>query len=183
NRLYPVVYFVGITGNKTIRELASKIDREINDNTLPPMILAFLPGKDTATIKKQIADLDSKIRVRKGFRLRAIAGFREEAPVALLLSLTPETFGTCILTDGFITGDQVKKMINGNSKEILKRTLVIIDAPCHGSFYEGNGNLHIQLRERDIQHEYRVMEGNGGEEWAVKSLDEIMKFTAKRFHK
>jgi len=65
----------------------------------------------------------------------------------------------------------------------LERTSFYIDAPDKGNFFEGNGNAHMLLRDKDLQHEYRVREGKGGFEFFLSGLPGIIEFTAKRFHK
>ena len=58
-----------------------------------------------------------------------------------------------------------------------------IDAPDKGNYYEGNGNAHIILRTKEIPHEYRVREGDGGFEWYLAGLSDIINYTTNRFHK
>jgi hypothetical protein len=77
----------------------------------------------------------------------------------------------------------VEKLDSLLDKETLKRTSFFVDAPDKGSYFEGNGNLHTMLRDKDIYHEYRVREGNGGFDWFLAGLPEILQHTAKRFHK
>jgi hypothetical protein len=67
--------------------------------------------------------------------------------------------------------------------KVLERTSFYIDAPDKSSFYKGHGNAHMLLRDKDLPHEYRVREGNGGFEWFMAGLPEIINYTAKRFHK
>jgi len=60
-----------------------------------------------------------------------------------------------------------------------------------GWYYEGNGNLHMILRDRELKHEYRVREGEGGFDWMIGGFDglwfggfkEMIMFVATNFHR
>jgi enterochelin esterase-like enzyme len=127
--------------------------------------------------------IEKELRVRRGYRMRSVAGFREGAPVALALGMLPEQFGSCLLTDAVMTGQDATALLSGATRDSMRRTWLFIDAPDKGSCSEGNGNAHMILRDRNVQHEYRVREGSGGPEWSEGGFIETLKFAANRFHK
>jgi hypothetical protein len=92
-------------------------------------------------------------------------------------------FGTCILSDAYLLRESAAGALDGIDRERFKHTILYIDAPDQGHFYEGNGHAHIIMRDKDIQHEYRVREGNGGFEWFLSGLPDMIRFSAKQFHK
>ncbi|MEI7499662.1 MAG: alpha/beta hydrolase-fold protein [Bacteroidota bacterium] len=183
NRNYPVLYFVGDFQSTWKNAIASLAGQEVRDNNICPMVMVFLPAVDSSRLNLLFPLVEKHIRIRKGYRFRAIAGFREGAPIAFSLMINSEQFGSCILSDAIITKEEISALISALNQESMKKTNVFIDAPDKGLFVEGNGNAHMQFRDRDIQHEYRVREGNGGFEWALKGLPEIIQFATKRFHK
>ena len=183
NRKYPVMYCIGTFGAKQKQSIASVVNHEIEKNNTCPMLMVFLPEKDTAALKAIITQVEDQIRVRKGYKFKAIAGFENGAKSAFLIGMNEKQYGICILSDGFVDKESITGIISSGKKENLKLTSYFIDAPDKGSFYEGNGNAHMLLRDKDVQHEYRVRQGNGGFEWILTGLPEIITFSAKRFHK
>jgi len=147
------------------------------------MLVVFLPKTLLGDIKTFLPGLEEKLRIRKGYRFRALAGFREEAFDVLNASVNQEQFSACILADAFVSKDSISNLVSGMKPKALERTAFYIDAPDKGNYYEGNGNAHMLLRDKDIQHEYRVRQGNGGFTWFMSGLPEIITFTSKRFHK
>jgi enterochelin esterase-like enzyme len=183
NRKYPVIYCIGTFAAKQKQSIASVVNHEIEKNNVCPILLVFLPGKDTAALNAVITLVEEQIRVQKGYKFRAIAGFENGAKTAFQIGMNEKQFGFCILSDGFIDKESITDIMSTTTKGNLKLTSCFIDAPDKGSFYEGNGNIHMLLRDKDVQHEYRVRQGNGGFEWVLSGLPEIITFTAKRFHK
>jgi enterochelin esterase-like enzyme len=183
NRSYPALYLIGNFRESWKTDIASLIDQEIKENLICPMLVVFLPAADSTQLKVLLPLVEKQIRIRKGYRLRAIAGFREGAPIAFSMAIDPEQFGSCIMADAFLTKVEATAILIVTNRETMKRTSVFVDAPSQGQYGEGNGNVHMVLRDRDIQHEYRVREGEGGFEWFLKGLPEMIQFAAKRFHK
>lgn len=183
DRLYPVIYFAG---NFTISQqtaIAGVVNSKINKNKVCPMLLVFLPLKALTQIENALPELEAKLKIRKSYRFRAISGYQAEAIEACKIAINQEQFTACILGDAFLPDDQMKDLLSEMKPKALERTSFFIDAPDKGNFYKGNGNAHMLLRDKDISHEYRVREGNGGFEWFMHGLPEIISFAAKRFHK
>jgi len=68
-------------------------------------------------------------------------------------------------------------------KEKLKSIRFYIDCGDDDFLFEGNTQLHIQMRKLDIPHEYRMR--NGGHEWPYwrSGLVEGLKFISQSFHR
>lgn len=147
------------------------------------MLLVFLPANAFTHMETAIPELESKLRIRKGYRFRAIAGFQDEATEVCKIAISQEQFTACILSDAFLPDDLIPGLVSEMKPKALESTSFFIDAPDKGNFYQGNGNSHMILRDKDLKHEYRVREGIGGFEWFLDGLPEILAFTAKRFHK
>jgi hypothetical protein len=183
NRNYPALYLIGDFNHSQIEAVAGVVNYEIDENFACPMLLVFLPERDTTKTKMMILMAEEKMRVRQGYRFSAIGGFRNGANVALRLGVASGQFCAIMLSDGFLSEENIDELASKLYREALKRTAFFIDAPDKGNYFEGNGNLHVVLRDKDVYHEYRVREGDGGFEWFLGGLPEVVQFTAKRFHK
>ncbi len=182
DRLYPVIYFAGDFSASQQKAIVAALNNKIKKNKVCPMLLVFLPENALTHIENALPELEEKLRIRKGYRFRAIAGYEAEAPDVFKIALQ-EQFVACILSDAFLSKDLFSGLLLDMKPKILERTSCFIDAPDKGSFYEGNGNAHMLLRDKDLQHEYRVREGSGEFDWFMEGWPEIIAFTAKRFHK
>lgn len=68
-------------------------------------------------------------------------------------------------------------------KDKLKGIRFYIDCGDDDFLFEGNSQLHIQMRKQDIPHEYRTRQG--GHEWGYwrSGLAEGLKFISQSFHR
>lgn len=73
-------------------------------------------------------------------------------------------------------------LINTLPEEDLKSVRWYIDCGDDDFLYEGNSLVHIAMRKRAIDHEYRVR--NGGHNWTYwrDSLPEVLGFVSQAFH-
>ena len=182
NRLYPVLYLTGNFSEPQRISISGLVNRKIESNEVCPMLLVFLPESALVQIKMTLSQLEEIIRIRPGYRFRALAGFQDEALKVFNDAANQEQFSSCILADGFFAKDSISNLITKIKPKTLDHTALYIDAPDKGKFYEGNGNAHILLRDKDILHEYRVREGVGGFDWFLTGLPEIIVFTSNKFH-
>jgi enterochelin esterase-like enzyme len=183
DRLYPVIYIAGNFSASQQKVIAAAVDNKVKKNKVCAMLVVFLPKNTLTHIEKALPELEGKLRIRKGYRFRAIAGYQGEATDACTIAISQEQFAACILIDSFLPDDLMKDLLSEMKPKALERTSFYIDAPDKGNFFKGNGNAHMLLRDKDLQHEYRVREGKGGFEWFMNGLSETLNFTAKRFHK
>lgn len=183
DRLYPVIYFAGDFTSTQQKEIAAVADNKIRKNKVCPMLLVFLPGNSLTHIAHVLPELETKLRIRKGYRFRAIAGFQSGATEVSKIAISQEQFTACILSDAYLPDTLIPGLLAEMKPKALERTSFYIDAPDKGNFFKGNGNTHMLFRDKDLPHEYRVREGNGGFDWFLAGLPEIIAYTAKRFHK
>jgi hypothetical protein len=161
----------------------SAVDRDIEYNKICPMLLVFLPEKIAGKLNSLLPELESKLRIRPGYRFRSLAGFEAEAPDVLSAIINQEQFSSCILADPYLDKEEVKGILKAMKPEALEHTPLYISAPEKGKYYEGNGNLHMVLRDMELKHEYRVAEGEGGFDWMIGGLEEMIRFVAINFHR
>ncbi len=183
NRLFPVIYLASRFTSLQRNSIAAIVNHAIEKNTICPMLLVFLPAAALSHLNTALPSLEEKLRIRKGYRFRALAGYQAEGPAVCRGVISQEQFSSCILSDAFLAKDSISGWLPAMRSKALERTAFFIDAPANGRYYEGNGNAHMLLRDKDLPHEYRVREGEGGFDWFVAGLPEIIGFTAKRFHK
>jgi enterochelin esterase-like enzyme len=58
-----------------------------------------------------------------------------------------------------------------------------IDCGDDDFLYEGNSNLHIAMRKKEIPHEYRVRDGEHTWKYWRESLPEVLEFVSEGFHR
>ncbi|NVO18888.1 MAG: esterase family protein [Bacteroidetes bacterium] len=183
DRLYPVIYFIGELNTIQQKSIAALVGQEADDIKACPMILVFLPGAASAQFDKIMPELEQKLRIRKGYKFRALMGYQASADAVSALAIKQGQFGCCILSDGFLSVDSIAGLLSGRDPKSLESTSFYIDSPDKGNHYEGNGTAHMLLRDKDLSHEYRVRPGSGGFEWLIQGLPDIISFATKRFHK
>jgi len=183
NRLYPVIYFTGDFSVEQRKSVGASLNHEVEKYFISPMLIVFLSEHSAKQLATIMPELEEKIRIRKGYRFRAIVGFQDKASDVCKIAITEEQFVACILADGYLSKDLFSGLLSEMKPKALERTSFFIDAPDKGNYFEGNGNAHMLLRDKDLQHEYRVREGKGGFDFFMAGLPGIISFTAKRFHK
>jgi enterochelin esterase-like enzyme len=183
DRLYPVIYFAGKFTPGESRSIAAIVNQGIMSNEICPMLLVFLPENIVINLKTILPELEEELRIRPGYRFRSLAGYRDMAQEVCDIVINQEQFSSCILADAFLQKDSISSLLATMKPEALKRTPFYIDAPDKGLHYDGNGNLHMMMRDMELKHEYRVMEGAGGFVWMIGGFEEMLKFVAVNFHK
>lgn len=181
-RLYPVAYFFGDFTSTRKQELAGLAQKGMLDGTLPPMLLVFLNENETNLIDSIIPELESHYNARSGYRFRALFGFEEGGVAALKNAMLPETFTSCVLFDAPVDTNLLQEAISTN-KSAFKRTWLLISNTDTDLDYETNGMAHILLRDEDIYHEYRVVEGGRNVQVSNDRLEEAFQFTSEKIHR
>jgi enterochelin esterase-like enzyme len=183
SRLYPAIYLAGKFSPFQRKTIAASVNQEIENNTIGPLILVFLQEDDIPGLTGTIPLIEEKLRIRKGYRFRATLAYQAGELPVFTKAVNDLQFTSMILADGYLPKDGFSGFLSGISPEALKRISFYIDAPDKGNFNKGNGNAHMLLRDKEIQHKYRVREGDGGFEWFLTGLPAMITFTANRFHK
>ena len=183
SRLYPVIYFAGNFSRKEQLAVGAVLNREVLAGKAGPAILVF-PGDCTGSqLERAIPGIEAELRIRPGYRFRTLACYRAESLVPYTPVINSLPFCGCFLADSRIGPDEFAAFLPGLTPEAGKRIQFFIVAPDKGNHCEGNGNAHILLRDKEIQHEYRVREGDGGFGWLIGALPEMIGFASIRFHK
>lgn len=73
-------------------------------------------------------------------------------------------------------------LIRNSSDEKLKSVNWFIDCGDDDFLYEGNSLVHIELKKRNIPHEYRVRDGKHNWTYWRQSLPLVLEFVTKTFH-
>jgi enterochelin esterase-like enzyme len=181
NRLYPALYFSGIYTPEQRKSIAAMVNAEISENEIAPMLVVFLPEKLVNQLTAMLPGIETELRIRPGYRFRSFAGYGDAAQEVLSAIINQEQFSSCVVLDGSLQKESVLSLITSMPPETLKKTSLYIEAPDKGLYYEGNGNLHMMLRDKGLKHEYRVIEGV--EAWGHGGMEGIIKFVADNFHK
>jgi hypothetical protein len=155
----------------------------IEKNDICPMLVVFIPEKLLNQFTTILPEIEEKLRIRKGYRFRAFAGYQGAAEKVCDIVMNREQFSSCLLVDSFLEKDYISGMLSTMKPEALKKTPFFIAAPDKGLYVEGNGSLHMIMRDMELKHEYRVREGEGGFDWMIGGLEEMLKFAAVNFHR
>ena len=175
-RLYPALVVTADFGTEKLNQIVSAVDRAVETNEIGPAVIISLPDKLLGELPSILPQLETEFRLRKDYHFRSIIGYRENAARVCDLVINRMQFSSCVLIDGYLNKDEVVKMMEEMPGEALKKTPLFIVAPDKGNYYEGNGNLHMLLRDKEIKHEYRVVEENG-------DLEEIIQFISENYHR
>jgi enterochelin esterase-like enzyme len=183
DRYYPAIYFAGNFSIDQQKSIAAFVNQKTENNETGPMLLVFLPSTSIQQFSEILPELEEQLRIRKGYRFRSLAGYQESAGDVCDLAITQVQFSSCILMDASLQKDHLTELMTVMEPGALSYTPFFVDAPDKGSYYEGNGFLHILFRDLNLSHEYRVREGEGGFEWSLSGLEEIIRFADTNFHK
>jgi enterochelin esterase-like enzyme len=192
DRLYPVLYFAGNFSLSDCLAISESVNMGIEKNEISPMLVVFIPEKLLNQFTTILPEIEEKLRIRKGYRFRALAGYQGTADKVCEIVMNREQFSSCLLMDSYIQKESISGMLSAMKPDALKRTPFFIAAPDNGLYVEGNGNLHMIMRDMDLKHEYRVIEGNGGlDDWMIGGFDglwfggfeEMIMFVATNFHR
>lgn len=182
NRKYPALYLKGEFTLEEKHSIAAKVNQQVEQNSVCPMIVVFVPQALPDEFEDFSSVLEQIVRIRPGYRFRAMAGFQQEAKEALLISTSQVQFSACYLIDGHFSKQDAERLVPIIKEKMPERTKIIISAPDKSNFSEGNGFVHILLRESERPHEYRVTEGEDGFEWMLRSLPEALTLLSAKFH-
>jgi enterochelin esterase-like enzyme len=183
DRKYPAIYFTGSFDSIQRATISAMVNSEIKANRICPMLLVFLPEMNAEKIMSLIPLLEDELRIRQGYRFRAIAGSGESALQSLELLVSELQFSSCYLSDAKISAEAVPGFITEQHREKLKRTTIFIDAADKSDFTETSGTMHMIMRDMEITHEYRLREGNGGFDRMMEGLKEALGVISTRFHR
>lgn len=183
DRKYPVLWFAGLKNEKAIAESASMIYEAMEEGVIAPAVVVFLPFTSQDEIKSSVEEIGKSLRIRPGYRFAAIAGYGESANAVLGLLETEKRFCSCLLSSANLSIEDVESRLIKVNRERLSSVSLFIDAPDNGKFVAGNGTLHMMLRDMGIEHEYRVRQGDGREQWVRDGLQDALYMISERFHR
>ncbi len=181
-RNYPVLYIIGNFQNQEKEKIAGMINQGIENMSFPPTIVVFIPDNEELLNEDFFSSIEKQFRIREGFRFRSLIGFEKGGAIAFKQALNPEHFTSCVIFDALLDKDELQKSLDAIKEKSLKKTWFFISAPDKSMTYKVNGNIHMQFRDKDIYHEYRVSEGKGGFGWFMDKLPESLLFIAEKFH-
>jgi phage pi2 protein 07 len=181
-RYYPVIYFVGNFENAIRLAMADRINYQTKRGNFPPSISVFFDLKSGISFESIISKAQAKYRIRDGPRFQAIIGFKEGGAKAFQYAVTTNNFTACAVYDAPIDIQIFNSLINKNDINSLKSTWFFISTTDKSQHYKLNGLTHIELKEKEIYHEYRVDEGYADIHWFLNGLPAALDFTQKKIH-
>ena len=183
SRFYPVVYVTGNFTQTQRQKIAATVNSSVKNNLIGPVILVFLKNDAIPDFASAVPLFEEKLRIRKGPRFRALLAYQANPSDSWADALNRLQFTACIFSDSNPGKEEFSGLLEKMNPDALKRVTFYIEAPDKGAYYEGNGQAHILLRDRELGHEYRVRGGGGGFDWFIDGLPAMLDFANLRFHK
>jgi S-formylglutathione hydrolase FrmB len=84
--------------------------------------------------------------------------------------------------ESFLDRNNPLRLVDNMSKEVLNSVRWYIDCGDDDFLYEGNSTMHIKMRKKEVNHEYRVREGGHTWDYWRSALPTVLAFISKRFH-
>jgi enterochelin esterase-like enzyme len=181
-RKYPVVYLFDDFTADRMQVIGGLVHQGIEDGIWPEMILIFIRRANGSFAEQIIPQIETDYNARSGYRFRALIGFEEGGVTALQNALIRETFTSVVLFDAPVDVESIKEALT-TDKPSFKRTWMLISNTDTDLDYETNGMAHILLREEDVYHEYRVVEGGRSVQVSNDRLKEAFQFTSDKIHR
>ncbi|MFT4606102.1 MAG: enterochelin esterase-like enzyme, partial [Rhodothermales bacterium] len=159
-----------------------------------------------------IPHVESTFRIRAAKEFRAVAGLSMGGGGSFVYAMhRPDMFSAAAPLSAWVgpltesqmrrgLGDQIASMedeavtayfnahnvvslANSVSAEELNSVRWYIDCGDDDFLFEGNSLVHMALRKREVQHEYRVRDG--GHSWSYwrSSLPDVLAFVTQGFHR
>ncbi len=182
-RQYPVLYILGKFEPAEMRQIVELSNSLSSAYQIPELIIAFVSGNSWDKIKSNMEFISEKYRIRKGFRFKAVLSYKESVLLSSLPQIEKEEFRVLVFANSTMTPSQAQTFSNPAERKVFDRTSLFLSQPSGGDFYEGFGDAHVLLRNKDISHEYRVREGKDEFKWFLQELPDILKFTFDGYHK
>jgi len=182
-RQYPVLYILGKFEPAEMRQIAELSNSLSSAYQIPELIIAFVSGNSWYKIKSNMEFISEKYRIRKGFRFKAVLSYKESVLLSSLPQIEKEEFRVLVFANSTMTPSQAQTFSNPAERKVFDRTSLFLSQPSGGDFYEGFGDAHVLLRDKDISHEYRVREGKDEFKWFLQELPDILNFTFEGYHK
>jgi S-formylglutathione hydrolase FrmB len=84
--------------------------------------------------------------------------------------------------NAFLQRNNPLNLVDQMSKEELNSVRWYIDCGDDDFLYEANSLMHIKLRKKEVNHEFRIRDG--GHTWTYwrSALPTVLEFISERFH-
>jgi enterochelin esterase-like enzyme len=161
--------------------------------------------------KELIPEIEKKYRVKTDKQYRAVAGLSMGGGGSFMYALHhPEMFSSACPLSAYIgplSLEEARKRLSKENAKVSNADLTAytkqhnaidlirampdstkkavrwyIDCGDDDFLYEGNSLVHIEMRKREIEHEYRVRDG--GHHWTYwrTALPSVLEFVSQAFH-
>ncbi len=181
-RLYPVIYVLGDLSPMETARIANAADRMMRNDELPPFVMIFLPETEQHLESDIIPEVEKNYRVRPGFRYRSLFTTGKGA-WALAYALNPERYTSCTVMAPSVEAGYFKKITAGVEAKKIERTWFFFGSSDKTPDYRASGDLHMLFKDKNIYHEYRVMQQTDNDDWKTLFLEEALRFTTKKMHR
>ena len=155
--------------------------------------------------------VEDRFRIKKNKRYRAVAGLSMGGGGSFLYALhRPDLFSSAAPLSAwmgpknleemndFATRENIKfneadlepflklnnplELIDSMSQESLNSVRWYIDCGDDDFLYEGNSMMHIKMRDKQVNHEFRIRDGGHTWDYWRSALPTVLNFISKGFH-
>tara|TARA_B100000287_G_scaffold339906_1_gene326205 strand:- start:1168 stop:2043 length:876 start_codon:yes stop_codon:yes gene_type:complete len=230
---YPVLYLLhGLGDDQTAWIKLGDVQRitdESIDSGISSSMIIVMPDAGTGIVgyinqpnrdwfyedfffEELIPHVESKFRIKKGKKYRAISGlsmggggtlvyalhrpdlFSSAAPLSPAIGPTDlDDFHKWISRYNFYFNDKIEtqKLLNANhplilidekSKQDLNSVAWYLDCGDDDYLYEDSSLLHLAMKKKGVKHEYRVRDGAHTWKYWKESLPNVLGFVSINFH-
>lgn len=180
DRRYAAVYVVG-ADPETERALAAQRDALLHSGALHPLVLCFLPAD---SLRERIDRIEAALPVRAESRMRGVVCFGAAAAGVLPLLAEGPFFSGAVLAEptGICSDDEAAEAFAAAlaGQDPWRYARLWLDVASESPRYAEPSRLHVALRERALEHEFRTRWADNGPIPACRA--EWLRFLDERFH-
>lgn len=179
SNLYPAIFFMhdyeGSTRSESAIKIISFLNNSMQNGNIPKSLIVEIPvgtiDISANVMSSIIAQISANYRIVSNKGGRVLIGNQRGGTIAhsLLTGITT-TFNACFLFDAILPENA--KAVSG-----LYYYVDVTDKPESN---RGNYSLYIDLREKDIDHEYRVRQGTSSIQSTINGLNESLSYLSKK---
>jgi len=179
SNLYPVIFlfhdYEGTIRSDNAMKIISFLNNCMLSSKIPNSLIVEIPIEsnniNADVLNNIIYQVSSNYRIVSDKKGRVLIGNEKGGASACeLLSDFQYTFNGCFLFNAKLSNDI----------QAVSGFYYYVDVTDKSNSYQGNYNLYLDLREKGIDHEYRVRQGKSSTQSMINGLNESLSYLSKK---